>query len=413
MDTKSLKEPVVIVAVLVLVLQVATWLFPRQPAVSLLTDVKKSLKETNARLGQLENQLAKIPTGNPRSGADELGQMAEESKQFDEAITQAKITLEAEDFSKSYDLILIACRLRPSDPKVLDLVLDFIQKARNSQNDETTLLADDLISRGESLIHFQLPKDVESARQRFMKLLQEDAQDAEKPESPFLEVLNLLAVAENPKFSVTIRTRAAEQARSSLSDVMLSRAVSSKPESDKDDLSENQAIIKKIDTAEQSCIADMFLKAKERADDWLTSTQTLLKDLEAAKADNTPAGVNKLRIAIRAGFELAQEITPYAKSGVSGAADLATQVDDKIALLQRTKTWLYNQQVLNLIRDIESRKSLSTKEKIQNLAQVNEEFLSPYVLKRHGELWDIVFGELKNEDEKVWAVRLRVLQVKE
>ena len=92
---------------------------------------------------------------------------------------------------------------------------------------------------------------------------------------------------------------------------------------------------------------------------------------------------------------------------------MATLVDEKVTLLQRTKTWLYNQQVLHLIRDIEPRKNIGTKEKIQHLAKVDEEQLCSYILRRYSELWGKIFEELKNEDEKVWAVRLRILQANE
>lgn len=413
MALNRLKDPVVVVGVAVFVLLFATWLFPRRQADSHLADVTALLDKTNARLGHLEDQLAKLPTGDPSSSANRLGLMTDESQQFSDAIRLAKEQLETGAFSNAYDLLLVVSRLRPSDPELFELLLTFIETTRDSTSDQAAFLADDLISRGESLIHFQLPKDVASARQRFTQVSQRNATQIEKAESPFSEVLNLLTVAENPGISVPIRTRAADQARSSLGDVLLSRAISDTKDSNKDDSSQIEMMQKRIDSAEQACIADLFLKTKERANDWLTSTQMLLRDSESANADDTPATVSRLRTSTRTGFDLAQELTPYAKSGVSGATDLATQVDEKVTLLQRTKTWLYNQQVLHLIRDIEPRKDLSTKEKIQYLAEVDEEHLSPYILRLHSKLWEKTFEELKSDDEKLWALRLRILRVKE
>ena len=413
MDPNRLKESAALVGGAVFLLLIASWLFPRQQTDSTLVDVKGLLEKSNVRLGQLEDQLANLKSDDPSKKEETLGQVTDESKEFGDAIRLAKEQLDVGEFLNAYDLFLVASRLRPSDPQLFDLLLTFIEKTRNSERGEAALLADDLISRGESLIHFQLPMDVASARQRFTQVAQRNAPSVEKVDSPFSEVLDLLTVAENSAISVPIRTRAAEQARSSLGEMLLSRAITDTTDSATDDSSQILAIQQRIDLAEQACIAELFLKTKERANGWLTSTQKLLKDSELANADDTPAIVGRLRTSTRTGIELAQELTPYAKSGVSGAADLAAQVDEKVTLLQRTKTWLYNQQVLHLIRDIEPRKDLSTKEKIQYLAEVDEEQLSPYILRRHSELWGKIFEELKNEDEKVWAVRLRILQVKE
>ena len=80
-------------------------------------------------------------------------------------------------------------------------------------------------------------------------------------------------------------------------------------------------------------------------------------------------------------------------------------------MLQRNRISLYNQQILRLVREIETKSDWTLEEKIKPLAEVNEEMLSPYVLRRHNELWDKTFEELKDEDKKAWAVRLRILRL--
>ena len=90
MDPNRLKEPTVIVGVAVLVLLVATWIFPSRQADPHLADIKESLEKANVRLGQLEHQLAKIHTGDPSSSANNLGRMADESQQFEDAIALAE-----------------------------------------------------------------------------------------------------------------------------------------------------------------------------------------------------------------------------------------------------------------------------------------------------------------------------------
>ena len=102
---------------------------------------------------------------------------------------------------------------------------------------------------------------------------------------------------------------------------------------------------------------------------------------------------------------------PFSKSGVEGASELSAALDKELKLLQRQKNWLYNQQTLRLVREIESKKDWSAEDKIRPLAQVSEELLSPYVLRRHNELWEKVFESLPDEDKKVWAVKLRILRI--
>lgn len=412
MDTNRLKEPAFIVGMVVLVLLVAIWQFPKRQTDSGLADLKELLGKTNTRLGQLEEQLANLPTN--KSGAEVLGSLADESQQFDDALQLAQDQLNAGSFATSYDLILVASRLRPTDPRLFDSLLTFLEKARASEDEDAGLLADDLSSRGEALIHFQPPKQVEAARQRFNKVVQRPTSSPETAALPFSEVIQLLAVAENTAVPVSIRTRAADQARKVLSELLLNRAAAAGGEDSNQELAKEVTTIQqRIDSSELACVNELFQKAKERTNSWLSSTKTLLKESEAVAADATPSVVRRMSSAISTGVDLVQELTPYSKTSVSESADLQKQVEKQVTILQRTKTWLYNQQVLRLIRDIESRKDLSTEEKIRFLAEVGEEHLSPYILRRHNELWEKVFEELKDEEKKAWAVRLRILQVKE
>jgi len=409
-DVNRFKEPAFAVGVVVLVLLVASWLFPKQCADSEAADAVQSLDETNARLGRLENQLARLRAAGSESS---LGQGADESQQFRDAVQLAKDQLAAGHFLPSYDLILVASRLNPSDPKLFDLLISFIEKCRDAKDEEAEILADDLINRGEALIHFQLPKDVASARERFTTLSKRAEAPPEGNSAPLTEVLELLAVAEDTALAVPIRTDAAEQARNTLAGIVLSGALSRNEEPPSGDSAESEGLRQRIDAAEQACIAELFRNAKGSAVRWLTSSEKRLKESKSIDADGTPAVVARLSDSISTGFDLVQELAPYGKSGVAGAADFVKQVEKQITLLQRTKSWLYNQQVLRLIRDIESRKDLSTEAKIGFLAEVNEEHLSPYILRRHSELWEKLFEELPDEAKKAEAVRLRILHVKE
>lgn len=213
--------------------------------------------------------------------------------------------------------------------------------------------------------------------------------------------------------AVAIRSRAADQARSELTELLLNGTLSGDEKSSSADRSESEGIRQRIDGAEEACVGELFRQAKPAADRWISSSEKLLKESNAVDADGTPALVTRLSDSISAGFDLVQELAPYGKSRVAGAGDFAKQVEKRVTLLQRTKSWLYNQQVLRLIRDIETRKDLSIEDKIGYLAEVNEEQLSAYILQRHSELWEKLFEELPDEDKKAWAVKLRILHVKE
>ena len=60
-------------------------------------------------------------------------------EEFEEALDLAKTRLEEAAFLDAYDLILVSSRLAPSDPRLLDLVLTFIEQAHRSEDDEALI----------------------------------------------------------------------------------------------------------------------------------------------------------------------------------------------------------------------------------------------------------------------------------
>jgi hypothetical protein len=116
---------------------------------------------------------------------------------------------------------------------------------------------------------------------------------------------------------------------------------------------------------------------------------------------------------LREGLECSQELLPYSKSDVQGATAISDILLKQLKILERQKDWLYNKQILLMIREIESNTELDSEKKVEKLAEVNEETLEPYVLRRHNELWDKVFESLSDEDQKVSALRRRILRAKE
>lgn len=416
MDAKRFKEPAFAVSAAALALIVASWVFPSERPCRNAEELTQALAEANSRLATIESQLSKTATGDSKpavsSAADAVSSAADEEEQFRDALRLAEERLASGQVQQAYDLVLVASRLRPSSPELFDLLIKFIEKCRDAEDEDTRMLADDLVGRGESLIHFQRPDDVPAARARFMAVSQALAPQKQQEErSPFAQVLEYVEIAENAVLAAHVRTRAADQARSMLAEVLLAAAIQS--DGEHFPLGESDAIGKRIDAAEHACIGELFRDVKTSAEHWLGDSKKLLHETKSVNADGTPAVVGRLSASIVGGSDLLHELTPYAKSGVADASDALKHVEKQITALHRAKLWLYNQQVLRLIRDVESRKDLSLDEKIGYLAEVDEEMLSPYILRRHNELWEKLFEKLPDEDKKAAAVRLSILHVKE
>lgn len=320
MDSNRFKEPTFVLSAATFVLLLVVWLFPRQQS------------RFNSIPRQSENRHDGLP---------------DDPQQFEEAISLAKTQLDAGAFSDAYDLILVSSRLQPSDPRLIDIAISFIEKANGSGNDDALDLSDDLLARAHSLIHFQHSSQVAAARKRFTDLTQRLSSPKQKPESPYADVIALLAVAERTTAPVQTRSRAAEQARSNLDEATLTRAMSNSEATSTDELNQIEKLQKQIDAAEQSCVNELFNSTRERADGWLSSAKAIRKESEAVDQAKVPEIVDRISKMLSGGFDLVQELSPYAKSRVADASELVKQTEKQMATLQRTKTWLYNQQVLH------------------------------------------------------------------
>lgn len=338
-----------------------------------------------------------------------------QSKEFDEALSVTESHLSNGDFAPAFDMVMVASRLAPSDPRLFDLVIHFIEKAMPSESEEIVAMAEDLLDRGDSLVHFQAPSNVEASRKRLTGLRQSFLKSVSTttPPTPLDSVRNLLTVAKNSTLPLSVRSRAVEQARSGFDDFQFDAAITHTEHMGRNQPDVLSQLLSQIDNAEKQCITELFLQSKPKIDKWLAATQALTTEIDTAPADKVPDVSKQITDLLSKGFECLQELMPYSKSEVEGASALFNAVEKQVKLLQRQKNWLYNQQVLRLIRDIESKKDWTSEDKIRHLAEVSEELLAPYVLRRHNELWDKVFENLPDEDKKIWAVRLRILRLNE
>jgi hypothetical protein len=335
-----------------------------------------------------------------------------EAQDFEEAMSLARRNIDKAAYQDAYDLILVASRLKPSDPGLFGLVLTFAEKAQASDEEDAALLAEDLLSRGDSLIHYQAPSRVADARRRLLGVRERASKVPDVKEDPCAEALDLLRVAENKKLPVHTRSKAAEQSRSTLDNHVLMLALSERaavPSSDSNDRIEK--IRQRIDAAEQDCIVEMFLKTRDRVNGWLEKAKVTVNAADVQNPKGAPGPASVVTQNLDEGANFSQELSPYLKSEVSGAAELAEQVDRQVASLQQAKAWLYNHHALEVIRGVEAQKGLNPTQKIENLASIDELRLAPYVLRRHNEEWEKVFEPL-DMDRKVWAMKTRLLGTK-
>ena len=313
--------------------------------------------------------------------------------------------LKNKDYVSAFDTILVASRIAASDPHLFDLVMTFIEQASHSKSDEAIALAEDLLERSESLVHFQSPKDVQKSRKRLLQvrkgLSKADPAAMPKPttNSPFGSVSMLLKISETALVPPGLRSKAVEQARSSLDDALLDLLVSSDAKADEIKSYEIEQLQKRIDAAEKQCVTALFEKSKPTVETWLRSAGTMLERSKNISPDEVARFSKEVSKTISQGMEELQELMPYSKAGETGAAELSGSVEKQIDFLQRLKTWLYNQEVLRRIKRIESDKDMSLDKKIGYLAEVKEENLSPYFMHLYDELWRKVFEELSRGQE--------------
>lgn len=351
---------------------------------------------TTAEIGRLRSEVAQLES-----------EKAKESIEFAAALREAHTHLKGGDFPAAFDLIMVAARTGPSDPRLFDCLLDFAKGAGASGNDDAIALAEELLDRGDSFVYFQSPDDVLRRRKELTEARQKFSAPVEMPSAPdpYGEVKRLLDAGERDATAVDLNSKAAGQARIVLDEILLDRAISGAEHNTE----EVTVLLGRLDKIEEACLAHYFVEVKSRTDEWIAAAQDLIRSSDTISSDQVPDVSKGISALVEQGFERLQEITPYSKSHVAGAADSSRSVERQLKELQRWKVWLYNQQALRLIREIESN-GWKPDVKIQHLADIEEDLLTPYVLRRHNELWEKVFEELPNEDAKVLAVKRRILR---
>lgn len=202
------------------------------------------------------------------------------------ALAEASSLLTKGDFSSAYDMVMVASRLAPSDKRLFDLVIAFIEKANQSGDEEAVAMADDLADRGDSLVVFQSPENVATSRKRLTEVLSSSPpKELTSGPSPLSLIDKLLKVAENEKLSVSIRSKAVENARSTIDDMKFESAFADGNKSGENDAGKLEKFMDRVETAEKKCVATLFIKSKEKASQWQSAYSELAKSLDSVSPE--------------------------------------------------------------------------------------------------------------------------------
>jgi hypothetical protein len=123
-----------------------------------------------------------------------------------------------------------------------------------------------------------------------------------------------------------------------------------------------------------------------------------------------PNVAEQLSQEVQAGIRHQSALAPFADSSIPGARELHLVVHDKIELLDRSKDWLYSQQALRRIAHVKQSLAMPPMEKLKYLVVIQEERLLPYIAKQFNEAWEIAFNDIKGDDDKMEALKLRVIR---
>ncbi len=415
MESEKFKEPSFLAASAACILSVITLLLlltlPSGTASTTSTDSSVGeLRQLKAQIAELQTLLARL--------ADEMKAMqavasteaqAKEGQQaeFGEALSKAADHLKKGEFDEAHDFLLVASRISATDRRLFDAVTDFIGKAKESRDDEIVALAEDLLDRGDSLVHFQSPRDVESARKRLAEMRASFPAPPKKPEpEPRSEpIRRLIELANDNKRPIELRIKATERAKNALDDAW----IDSSPKEMGDDLTPDKIedFRKKAEEAEKGCIVKLLESSQGGTAKWLDETGKLIDEKRNA-SQKTSTLLGDIDKAITRGIDLLQEVTPYAKSGVKGAQEVSSKLEQRIGSLQRWKTWLYNREALEKIRAADT-KDIAAETGLLSMAMIDESLLAPYVTERYAEVWKKLFDSL-SEDRKVEMTKRRVLR---
>lgn len=415
MDSDKFKEPSFVAAsaaCLLSLIALLTLLFSRastpshDPRANELSQLKTEVGNLQSLVTRLSEEMKPMQAVTSAETQAKEGQQTE----FNEALSEAVERLKKDEFAPAHDYLLVASRISATDGRLFIAVVEFIGKAKDSQDDEVVALAEDLLDRADSLVHFQSPKNVERSRKRLADLRAAFPAPPKKPEPEPRSgpIRRLIELASNKVLPVELRSKAAERAKNALDEAMIDSPAS--PKEPGDDLTPDtiKEFQKKAEEAENGCVVELFKRSRTSAQEWLGSSGKLRDEGMPASPELAKGYIEKLAKAIDQGMDRLQEVVPFAKSENVDAQKLLTDLQQRVGSLQRWKTWLYNREALDKIRAADT-KNMAAEAGLLSMATIDESLLAPYVAEKYAEVWKKLFDKL-DENKKVEMTMRRVLK---
>jgi hypothetical protein len=292
-------------------------------------------------------------------------------------------------------------------------VATFIEKASQSETLDHQLLAEDMLARMEALIAYQPLPSVRQARQRYQELVDlvatPPASDPPENDDPVAVIETLSDLAAETDLPLNVRLRAIADARQAISEQRFAWAAGTDAEAPEEAKKRLIDLEAQLEKAEHACAELEFAPLKRKADEWIAATNRMLNEIRAWKGGKQDSKtLLGLEGRLEEGRRLRVEVAAY--SDLDSANQMLAKLQQVLNSGERATNWADNMRALVKIREIERDDKLTAEQKIKRLAVIPEEELCPEVLQRHNALWSKVYEELETEDQKVAAIRMRILR---
>lgn len=344
------------------------------------------------------------------------GEATPESLELSKAVSLFDDQLKQGDYQASYDLLMTSFRLAPTDSRLVGMVERFVAASTKSGELDALDLADDVLARSASLVHFQKPSDVAAVRKRL---------DALRPGAGALDDAgSALALATDKELPIEDRFESLEQARASLASDQTAGTLSDETGGDTSQDATAQADTKRLMEAEQSLQLEAISPIQKSIDE----LQQKYKDIAATL---NPADGTKSEPLTAETFEkLDEKLSNLEQSAIplvlrlDEISDLFAQVpnrsespaekeyrtaraslDELVAKIRSRRIYHYNQYVLQRLEEIKSKDDDAVDALVALLS--HEEWLMEFVAERFNEKWALTMDRL-GQSEKLDAMTKRV-----
>lgn len=336
----------------------------------------------------------------------------EVSSEARDELNAAQEHLRKGEFQDAHDALLAAMRVAPGAKEVFDTCMEFISKATTSDNDEATLLAQDLYQRAENMIPFLPRQQRRAARERLAEIRKQffgNKGQPEPPDEPFAPAEQLLKAIDSVIDSVPPgdAARLLQDVEAELN-AELRRAVS-KGRQDYWFWKRWEEVKERYHKAQNEVLTRLYKRyRKNNIDPWMNDVEQIYKEsqnADLAKVNRINENIYELQIQ---GQQISRELVAYVEANVADAKKVSEEVMAKLQKLSRMREWNYNRWTLDRIDKVEKSQAPPL-ESLKSLSEIDENRLAPYVLMRYNEAWKKFFDQCKTED-KVEATKYRILR---